>query len=149
MQSQRIRLIQSLILLMFLLVSSLTFADSKLPINHGRNWRSLSIAQKQMFVLGFGAGVSSALWLVERANGAPLTARQAILNEIESELSIRHLDDLTVVEAISTLYEDSANNYLPFSQMVIIAKARIQGEPKEVIERLLQRSRKSAIVEAK
>lgn len=109
----------------------------------------MPIAQKQMLVAGFNAGVNSALWLVEKTKVAPPTAKQAILSEIDSELSIKHLDNMTVVETISALYEDPANNYIPFSQMVIIARGKIQGEPKELIENLLQNSRRLAIEKGK
>lgn len=125
------------------------------PKKHGELWDYLSDIQKITFILAIDYGITKGIEICMIGYGSYYFERETeeeerkqiaivgltILNEY---LEIRSPFDLEVIsKAVTDLYKDPTNTYIPVDDMYILALRKLKGED---IEPLLREARKEALL---
>lgn len=110
----------------------------------GKDWQSLSKNEKQSYMMGFKNGTTQTISMITDE----IATTQSRGNKIPKSLitKIRQIrisnDNAKIIEVISNLYNDPANSYIWYADMVLIANDSING--KDVKQSLLK-ARKVAV----
>lgn len=119
-----------------LCITAILFSGSALlgeERNPGRHWLELSEVERLIWVCGFAEG------------------QQLILDELEIKVTI-HLSSLILLKDASAIskimsqyYNDTANTYISWQFMTIIAKTKLEGKPMAIIEKALELGRQAGM----
>ena len=95
----------------------------------GRHWLKMTESERLLWVWGFTEG------------------QQVILDELDIKVRV-HLrflillkDARAISKIMSQYYNDTANTYIPWQTMTIIAKTKLEGKPMAIIEKALELGR--------
>jgi hypothetical protein len=117
------------VLVIFLASTQLRGAE---PFQYGQYWQSLSKEMKENYVIGFKDGVANALYHVraksyldkDPKNQKELRAFEEAMKDL---ISI-HSDEHVLAEVMTDLYKDPANVFIPSTEVLVIAQAKLDGK---------------------
>jgi len=120
-----------------MLIAAQGFAGDS-PFNYGESWESFSMRERQMYVIGFTSGINQA------ANDVVvnLAAESSLRKEISETIAFPEIDNIVLVNTISSLYKQPENSYIHFGKMIVIARDKITGKS---IGKKLMNARKAAL----
>lgn len=118
-------------------------------IDYGGLWRDLTSAEKELLLIGYARGLKSAEARMTRAianESLDAEARASLLARARalSEGFIRSEEVKAAVEALDRFYANPRNHYLDWTDLVGVARAKLDGASEEKIEARLEFLRRSA-----
>ncbi len=120
------------------------------PYNYGKFWNSMSDGEKCAYISGLHAGMAKCICdlieimelILEKNMEIPEEAEEKATDLVFETHHLLSPDFEVRVRAISDLYKDPANAYIPIAEINILAHRKIRGES---IEPLLREARKKAL----
>lgn len=138
------RLMKNLMFCLALLFASAPVQGAE-PHQYGRYWQDLSKEMKEQYVIGFKDGVSNALYHVRAKaylEGDPKNQKDLkLVEDVMKVLTNIHSGARVLADVMTDLYKDPANTYIPPTELLIIAQAKLDGKS---IDPMLQEQRKLA-----
>ncbi|MFI5176322.1 MAG: hypothetical protein ACHQKY_15785 [Terriglobia bacterium] len=105
------------------------------PYQYGQYWQGLSKDMKENYVNGFKDGVANALYHVRAKSYLdkdPRTQKELkSFEEAMKDLIDIHSNERVLAEVMTDLYKDPANVYIPSTEILVIAQAKLDGKPVE------------------
>lgn len=101
--------------------------------NPGRHWLKLSEVERMLWVWGFAEGQKLIL------------SELGIKVRVHLNLLILLKDASAISKIMSQYYNDTANTYITWPFMTIIAKTKLEGKPMAIIEEALELSRQTGM----
>jgi len=138
-----------IIIIFIIAVCLISFAGiyylAKEPLNVAKTWESLSIYEKEWYLIGISDGVMKTLADFNEYEKCDEKVREIItlfINEKYDFLPYLWSNRNAVIKAMSDLYKDLANVYISAPSICFLAIRKLKGES---IESSLREARKKAL----